>query len=183
MGCDKALLRVGSRRLIECAIERIRPHVQRVIVLGNARNRAPFARLPVDGVLTDFKPDYGPLMGVYTGLMQSPTLLNLFIPCDMPWVDARVIDRLLNGLEPDLDVMASRGPDGRVYPFPLLCRLRACRTIGALLDRRALSLHELLRHPQARLLTIHEPELLRGFMNVNTLDDALQLHDEPIVAR
>lgn len=183
MGRDKALLTVGQWLLIEVVIERIRPHVEQVFVIGNTDNSPRLRDLRVDGVLTDLKPDWGPLMGLYTGLMYSRTPLNLFIPCDMPWIDARLIERLFNTWSDGLDLIASRGPDGRLYPFPLVCHLRACRRIGALLDRRMLSLQELLRHPKARLLAVREPELLRGFTNVNTLDDYVQLHDETIVAR
>ncbi|MBI4354310.1 MAG: molybdenum cofactor guanylyltransferase [Candidatus Omnitrophica bacterium] len=224
MGRDKALLSVprwrsgfsardpeatcrgmGQWLLIELVIERLRPHVERLVVIGNASNSASFRDLKVDAVLTDLKPNFGPLMGLYTGLMHSETPLNLFVPCDMPWVEAQVIERLLNALEPGIDMVASRAPragpvdecgaisratppetgalrdrgsDGRVYPFPLLCHLSACRIIGALLDRRALSLYELLHQPGSRLLTISEPELLRGFTNVNTLADYVQLSDE-----
>lgn len=183
MGRDKALLRVGQQLLIELVIQRLRPHVQRLIVVGNAQNNPRFRELFVDDVLTDIALDGGPLMGVYTGLMHSCTPLNVFVPCDMPWIDGRVIERLLGVCRDGVEAVASRGPDDRVHPFPLVCHLKACRTIGALLDRRRLSLHELLDHPQARLLTVREPELLRGFTNVNTVDEYAQLHDETVVTR
>lgn len=182
MGTDKAFLTIGRRLLIELVIARIRPHVERVIVIGRRENKPQLLDLKVAAVLTDFKPARGPLMGIYTGLMHSPTSLNLFVPCDMPRIGGPLIARLLGAWRDGVAVVASRGPDDRLHPFPLLCHLSACRKIGALLDRRMWSLQALLRHPEARLLTVREPELLRGFLNINTLDDAAQLYDETLLA-
>ncbi len=178
MGRDKALLTVGQWLLIELVIERMRPQVDQVIIIGHAANAERLSQLDVDAILTDIKPSWGPLMGMYTGLLYSSSSLNLFVPCDMPWVEAQMVDRLLDRLEPGVEAIASRDPSGRVYPFPLLCRLSACRIIGALLDRGTLSLHDFLRQPSARLVTIHEPELLRGFMNINTVAEYEQLSHE-----
>ena len=182
MGCDKALLAVGSRRLIELVIEGLRPHVKPLVVIAHTRNRERLRDLQVDGVLTDLMPDGGPLMGVYTGLMSSQTPLNLFVPCDMPWMDGRVIGPMVDAWREGIEMMAHRGPDGCLYPFPLLCHAKALKAVGALLDRGMRSLHSLLEQPQARLLTIDAPDALRYFTNVNTPEDYVQLSDEAVVA-
>ena len=182
MGQEKALLPVGAQRLIDVAVQRLRPHVERVIVIGHAGNVEQFRGLPVEAVLTDLKPDCGPLMGLYTGLMRSETPWNLFVPCDMPWISGRLLTRLLEQCGEDTEAVAGLHPVDGAQPFPLLCRLEAGRTVGALLDRGERSLRAFLRCPQTRLVRVEEPELLRSFANVNTPADYRELIDAYAVA-
>ena len=179
MGRDKALLPIGSRTLIELVMKRIQPLVDRVEVIGHPRNVQPLGELLRQKVLTDLKPGCGPLMGIYTGLMQTETALNLFLPCDMPWVEARLIERLLKCCRGEARVVASLHPAQGVQPFPLICHVKVCRAIGALLDRQEQSLQALLRGPHAQLVTIEEPDWWHSFTNVNTLSDYAKLHDDP----
>ena len=184
MGYDKALLPIGRHRLIEIAIQRLQQHVEQLFVIGNARNTEKLHtflredRLLVDGVLTDLQPDYGPLMGIYTGLMASETSLNLFLPCDMPWVDGRLITQLVNGYREGTETVASLHPLNGRQPFPLLCHTRACRTIGSLLNAGGRSLHALLGQPKTCFMNVEERELWRSFTNVNTIEDYARLSDD-----
>lgn len=181
MGREKALLPIGSHTLIEFVIQRLRPFVERVVVIGNAHNAPQLYTLPVEAVLTDLKPDCGPLMGIYTGLMHTETALNLLVPCDMPWVEGRLIEQLLRRCDGDIRVVASLHPTEGIQPFPLICDVNACRTIGALLDRHERSLQALLDEPHTQLVRIEEPDLWHSFTNVNTLSDYAKLTDEAAV--
>ena len=180
MGREKALLPVGGQKLIELVIQRVRPSVERLLVIGGAHNTKPLRDLPADAVLIDLKPDHGPLMGIYTGLLHTETRLNLFVPCDMPWIDGRLIERLAGACDGDAEVVASLHPTEGIQPFPLLCHVKACRTIGTLLNRREQALQALLRQPGAQLITVDEPELWRSFTNVNTLADYAKLTEAAI---
>jgi molybdopterin-guanine dinucleotide biosynthesis protein A len=176
MGRDKALLPVGSRTLIELIMQRLRPFVERLVVIGNAHNVQRLRdTLSADVILRDLQPGYGPLMGIYTGLMHTETPLNLFIPCDMPWVEGRLIERLAITCHGDTQVVASLHPADGIQPFPLLCHVKVCRTIGALLEQGERSIHALLHQSHTQLVKIDEPELWRSFTNVNTLSDYAKL--------
>jgi len=182
MGRDKALLPVGDQRLIERVIQRLRPSVERLVVIGSVHNAPQLHDLPADAILMDLKPDHGPLMGIYTGLMHTETLLNLFVPCDMPWIKWRLVELLLSSCRGEVEAVASLHPLEEVQPFPLICHVKACRTIGALLDRGERSLQSLLRQQRTQLLRIEEPDLWRSFMNINTLADYAKLTDEASLA-
>ena len=149
--------------------------MERLIIIGGAHNAPLLHALPADAVLLDLKPDHGPLMGVYTGLMHTQTRLNLFVPCDMPWIDARLVERLLRACRGDVEAVASLHPPEKVQPFPLICHVRACRAIGALLDQGARSLQALWSRQRTGLVRIEEPDLWRSFTNVNTLSDYAKL--------
>jgi len=178
MGRDKALLPTGSRTLIEHVIQRVRPHVQRLVVIGHAQNVAHLQGLPVDHVLTDLKPDCGPLMGIYTGLLHAEAPLNLFVPCDMPWINGRLVEQLLRAWHESVAVIASLVPGEGLQPFPLICHVKACRIIGALLDRGERSIHALVHQPETRLVTVQDPDLWRAFRNINTPTDYAELCEE-----
>ena len=205
MGRDKALLPVGAHTLIEHVCQRLRLFVVRVIVIGNAHNllRLRDTR-SADAVLTDAQPGYGPLMGIYTGLMHTETLFNVFIPCDMPWVERRLIDRLLRACDQGrvptpwaadgsaedrrssarhgVEMTASLHPVEGVQPFPLICRTTASRRIGALLNRGERSLQALFHQPGTQLVRIEEPDLWRSFTNVNTVEDYAKLTETPVAS-
>ena len=178
MGREKAWLPIGQHPLIEIVIRRLRPHVQRLIIVANAHNACQLERLLVEDVLLDLKHDCGPLMGIYTGLMHTETPLNLFVPCDMPWVEGRLIDRLVEACRDGIEFVASLHPVNGIQPFPLVCDVKGCRTIGALLNQGERSLQMLFQQPCTQLVSIEEPDLWRSFMNVNTVADYRQLCDE-----
>jgi len=181
MGRDKAFLPIGSHTLIELVMQRLRPLVERVVVISHAHNLQRLTRmLSGDAILTDVQPGYGPLMGVYTGLMHTETSWNLFLPCDMPWIERRLIERLVGACHEEAKVIAARHPAEGIQPFPLLCHVKACRTIGALLDRNERSLQALLHQPHTQWVTIEESDLWRCFTNVNTLIDYAKLTDTPV---
>jgi len=172
MGRDKALLPIGSHTLIELVVQRLRPLVERMVIIGNAHNLQRLRdTLLADAILTDVEPGYGPLMGIYTGLMYTETLLNVFVPCDMPWVERGLIDRLVYRCRQGVEVTASLHPVEGIQPFPLVCQTTATWRIGALLDRGERSLQVLFQQPGAQLIEINEPDLWRSFMNVNTVAD------------
>ena len=168
MGCDKALLAVGTGPLIARVIERLRPWVDQVVVVGHADNAAHLQPFVAGEVIPDLASGRGPLMGIYTGLMHSETPLNLFVPCDMPRLDDRLMKRLFLAWRPGLAFVAGVEPDGRLQPFPLLCHLSACRGIGALLDRGESSLQQLRQLPGATLVSLGHASVSP---NLNTPED------------
>ena len=181
MGRDKALLPIGFHTLIELVCQRLRPFVERLIVIGNAHNIQRLRdTLAADAILTDVQPGYGPLMGIYTGLMHTETLLNVFVPCDMPWVERRLIDRLVWYCRHGVEVTASLHPVDGIQPFPLMCHTTASRRNGALLNRGERALQALFQQPRTQLVSIEEPDLWRSFTNINTVADYAKLTEAAV---
>jgi molybdopterin-guanine dinucleotide biosynthesis protein A len=182
MGRDKALLPVDGRLLVELVIARLRPCVDRLLVVGHPDNVVRLSELAVDAVYTDLRPGFGPLMGLYTGLMAADTPLAVAIPCDMPWIEASLIRVLVQACRDGAPVTASVYPADRLQPFPLACRVQAARAVGALLTRGERAIHALLAEPGAARIPIQDPALRRCFTNVNTVADYLALTDDATVA-
>ena len=171
MGRDKAWLPIGGQPMIERVIERLRPWVDRLAIIGTLSSRSRFQALPVDDVVTDLVPGRGPLMGIYTGLMASDTPLNLFIACDMPHLEPRLLERLVRSYHDGIRVIASRSPDGALQPLPLLGHLSATRAVGALLNQGQAAVQALCCLPGASVVTTESVSEMRAFTNVNRPSD------------
>jgi molybdopterin-guanine dinucleotide biosynthesis protein A len=83
MGRDKALLELNGRPLALRAADLLRPHVGAITFVGSL-DQSISAGIPT---LTDLFPGRGPLGGICTGLEKSHCDWNLFLACDMPFVE------------------------------------------------------------------------------------------------
>lgn len=97
MGCDKAELELGGRRLIDYPLGVLREVAGRVVLASGAEAR--FSELGAECVL-DPVPDGGPLAGLVAGLAaarapESRTPWVVVLACDMPRAKSELLRRLL----------------------------------------------------------------------------------------
>lgn len=93
-GQDKGLIPFAGRPLIEHALDRLRPQVDRVLISAN-RNADQYARYGAR-VIADAIGDFaGPLAGILSAMqvMEQPWLA--VIPCDAPLLPDDLVHRLL----------------------------------------------------------------------------------------
>lgn len=91
MGQNKALLEVDGQPLGVRTAAVLKTFLAEVTLLGPAQQYAMFG-LPV---IEDLYPGDGPLGAVYTGLKRSHQPWNLFFACDLPFLEARLVELLL----------------------------------------------------------------------------------------
>jgi molybdenum cofactor guanylyltransferase len=95
MGQDKALLEVGSRSLVDLALDKLRSiGVAAPCIVGARSDLTSHAP-----VVHDLHPGCGPLSGIEAALAASAQPLNLFLPVDMPLLPARFLDWMLQRAE------------------------------------------------------------------------------------
>jgi molybdenum cofactor guanylyltransferase len=90
MGADKALVRFGGQTFVERAVSILRAAGLEVAVAG--------ARSVLDAyvpVIHDASPDQGPLSGVCAALAQTTPEWSVFLPVDMPFVPASLLNCML----------------------------------------------------------------------------------------
>jgi len=151
MGQDKARLRLGKRTL-----------------LGKVRATAKALGLPVRIIRHDLVPGCGPLGGVFTALKSSRADAELFLACDMPFVSAALLARLVSkfrGNEMPLFVAGAQGPG-----FPFLLPRTSLELVEQQLERKQFSLQALAKFLHARLLRPTAKQR-RDLLNINTLCD------------
>lgn len=172
-GRVKALIQVQGRTVLDRQLAVLAPAFPAMAISANDPTPFRATGLPV---LPDSRPGLGPLAGIAAALAWCPAPYLLVVAGDMPYVDAPVIDLLLAGRGPGVDVVV---PFIGGLPEPLLALYaRSCLPVAEQRLRAG-------RHKTAGLITeegllvrrVDEPALravdpaLRCFTNLNAASD------------
>jgi len=106
-GQPKALMSLGSRRIIERVLGVVERVVDEVLVVTNTPDLYAFLRLPM---VPDAYPDGGSLGGIFTGLKAAPGDVAFTVACDMPFLHPAVA-RLVVARAGEGDVVIPRVGD------------------------------------------------------------------------
>jgi molybdopterin-guanine dinucleotide biosynthesis protein A len=179
MGRPKALLVIGGETMIERQVRLLGAVARKVFVVGWPADLLKPKLTNIVRNLT-FLPDKfegrGPLGGIYTGLMQSRSEYNLFLGCDMPFVDGGFLEFLCRrALESRADVTVPKSWARRLEP---LCAVYRRRAVGAVRDSLATGENKITRFfPRVRCEKIPWREIARAgfapaiFDNINTPEE------------
>src|SRR5947199_10316392 len=103
MGIPKETLVLGGERMLDRQVRVLRSVSRSVAAIGagansgdsgNAKLAGVWVDAPLIGgvpVISDVLPGRGPLGGIYSGLSWTRTEFNLFLACDLPFVNARLL--------------------------------------------------------------------------------------------
>ena len=171
-GADKASLPIGDARIIDRQLAALSAVADDIRIVANDRDRYAGLGLRVIG---DAVPDRGPLGGLYTALVDAAHDRVLILACDLPFVTAALLERLVteSGTGQEVDAVVPRSGRG-LEPLCALYRKRCAGPARTRLDRGELAVAALLAD-----LRVHElgPEALAPygdgslFENVNTPHD------------
>jgi molybdopterin-guanine dinucleotide biosynthesis protein A len=171
-GADKASLPIGNARIIDRQLAALSVVSDDVRIIANDRGR--YAALGLR-VIPDAVPDAGPLGGLYTALLDASHDRVLILACDLPFVTAALLQRLVteSGTGQEVDAVVPRSGRG-LEPLCALYMTRCATAARARIERGELAVAGLLAD-----LRVHElgPEALAPyddgslFENVNTPHD------------
>jgi molybdopterin-guanine dinucleotide biosynthesis protein A len=176
MGKNKALMPFLGQPLIERVVQRVKPIAAELILNTNQPEHFIFLGLPL---VADLIPGNGPLGGLYTALSVAHYAAVAVIACDMPFVNAALLESewsiLAGG---DWDVVIPRSDDG-LEPLHGLYRKETCLpAIRRALDENRLRMVSWLGDVKVREMSLEEVLLAdpdkRAFMNVNTPEEFKQ---------
>jgi len=92
-GSDKALFEYQGKKLIEYAIDVLRPICGEILISTNQPELYSFSNLKT---VSDIYSGCGPVAGIHACLLQSGTTENLIAGCDMPWLNTALFNFLLS---------------------------------------------------------------------------------------
>jgi len=94
LGEDKGLRLLAGKPLVNHIVDKIRDHVDEVIVVvASEEQREKYGQV-VEGVVMDMYPEGSPLIGLLTGLSRCNGEYALAVACDMPLTTLREAERL-----------------------------------------------------------------------------------------
>ncbi len=115
MGRDKALEELHGRNLAARAVDLLRTAGMTATIAG--------ARSELDDlapVISDEAPDRGPLSGICSALSQMSAELGLFVPVDMPFLPASLLEYLIWHSCITHRAVTLASVNGFIQPFPVV---------------------------------------------------------------
>lgn len=149
MGRDKARVRLGRRTL-----------------LGHVRLAATETGWPVRVIRKDVVERCGPLGGILTGLQKSRAEAVVFLSCDMPFIPARWLKKLVRELRLS-GAQAVFTQQEKFAGFPFVIRRECLAVVEGQRVKGEFSLQSLARVLKAERMMVSGKEAWK-FMNVNT---------------
>jgi cyclic pyranopterin phosphate synthase len=169
-GRDKGLLELSGRPLVEWSLEALSRQTRSVdhVLISANRHLPDYARFGFP-VLRDVYPGHpGPLAGIHSALLASPAKYLLIVPCDVPFLPADLVEKLLAALEQDgVQLAVARTPDGQTHPTICLIRHDVLPSLMDRLSRQELKLSAWQESLQLQYVDF--PAL--AFPNLNTEAD------------
>lgn len=176
IGAEKAFVMLCGIPLVAIVSHRVADVADEVVVVARDDNQAERLRCAVPGcrVVVDAIQGIGPLAGLYAGMRAARGRYAFATGCDMPFLDAEILDRLFllaegyDGAVPSLNGLLERLH--AVYDAKRLgdaCRnaiIRGYRRISSPLSELNINLVD------ASAFREIDPELL-SFFNINTIED------------
>ncbi|MCW4025216.1 MAG: molybdenum cofactor guanylyltransferase [Candidatus Bathyarchaeota archaeon] len=186
---DKALATLEGKPMLVHAVQNVKPAVDEVIVCANVESRRElYARTLREWrleaqVVVDQKVGHvsGPVIAILTGLKAANADLCFTLPCDMPLMQAAVVDYLF-GLVEDVDVVVPMWPNGRLETLvTVIHRQTAMEVADALCQLKRARADDMFRGTQKIMFTSPvtqikalDPEL-KSFVNINAPKDLTEL--------
>ena len=177
LGKEKSLVEFDGRPLIQWSVEKLAPFVEDVVVVARGPEQAKQLEdlIPNAVIAIDSISGYGPVAGLAAGMGQARNEYVLAIGCDLPFLNADVID-LLFELAQDWDASVPTRENGMMEPLHSVYKrdalLSACQKAMKCGERRIRAPLKMLRVKCVAVeqLKILDPELLT-FFNLNTRED------------
>lgn len=179
MGRPKTLLKLAGITMIERQAQLLRQVTSGIVVMGwPAALSLPVKQKSMRGVhwWPDILENRGPLGGIYAALERSRTEYNLFLGCDLPFMEAAFLEFLgQRALDSQADVTIPKSRERRLIPVCAVYRRRARQAIRKNLEAGENKITRFYPNVQCEIIPWREISRAgfgtRLFENMNTKHD------------
>lgn len=174
LGRNKALEKIGDKSLLERVILNLESQANRVLVVTATDLLLPEIETKISiRLVTDVRPEKGPLVGIYSGLLASDQLYNLVVACDMPFLNGQLLDYMVKEAE-DYDIVVPK-LNNMVEPLHAVYSRKCLPAIEKMLNSGDFRVNDLFKRVIVRYISAEEidrfdPDHL-SFFNINTKAD------------
>lgn len=167
MGKDKGLVRLNGFPLIEYAIRIIKEITPDILISSNSGSFNHYGY----PVIKDHFADSGPMGGIYSGLLNSGSEINLVLSCDTPFVDPDFYYELMKHIKTH-DIVAPWYMKEKYEP---LCAVYNRKTIGLMksfIKKKNFKIPDLFRIANTYRYSLSDSKIDKNmFFNINNSDD------------
>ncbi|MBK1695060.1 molybdenum cofactor guanylyltransferase MobA [Chromatium weissei] len=171
-GCDKGLILLANRPLVEWTLAVLKPQVATVLINAN-RNVTRYSAYGFPVVTDEMANFAGPLAGMLSAMTAAKTEWILTMPCDAPHSPANLGQRLARAIETEQATLAvatlghQRQPLHALLPTTLAANLREYLASG---ERRVVDWYA-----RQRVAWVDFSDQPAAFINLNTADELRHL--------
>jgi molybdopterin-guanine dinucleotide biosynthesis protein A len=168
IGRNKALLQIEGVTFIDYILKQIKDLCDDIIISSN--NPSLYKHLPYKKV-QDIIKEQGPLMGIYSCLLESVSDINFVLACDVPKINLNLLRKLLS-FSMEYDVVVPVLPNGKYEPLYAVYNKAAIPAMREILDsdRRKTSL--IFDKVNVKFVYVED---LNWCFNINTEEDYKKL--------
>ncbi|MBU0986815.1 MAG: molybdenum cofactor guanylyltransferase [Proteobacteria bacterium] len=176
-GINKAFLRLGDRRILDRIYDVFHGLFQDIIIVTND----PMPYLEWDfNIVTDLFPTRSSLTGIHAGLFFITTPYAFFASCDMPFLNRNLVETVLDGIEPRIDVVIPETAKG-LEPLCAVYSKQCLKPVEQQLQKNDLKIYQLLKKVRVKKipekkLREHDQDLI-SFCNINTPEDLVRAEE------
>jgi molybdenum cofactor guanylyltransferase len=157
-GRIKALETIGGRTIIQRVLDSLRPLSGQILIVTGA-NRVELPGTEEAEFVTDIYPHYGPLGGIYTGLVSARFPLSIVVASDMPFINTGLLGYMLDQAG-DYDAVVPLLEGGMVEALHAVYSKNCVDILKKRLDNKQLSSFSFVKAQKTRYI---EPAEIQKF--------------------
>ncbi|MDT8356940.1 MAG: molybdenum cofactor guanylyltransferase [Methanomicrobiaceae archaeon] len=172
-GREKYFFQYDGKTFLEHLISSLGDVVDEIILVARNPDQCErFSGIPGISITSDIRKGIGPIGGIHAGVRQARGEFLFVVACDMPCVNALVVERLFTLIDAH-DAVIPRWDEEMIEPLHAVYRRSGL--LSYLRDHHSRSLREMVRHLDVTFIDIADlraldPEL-RTFTNINAIED------------
>lgn len=165
MGREKGLILLQNKAVIQHIIDALKPLVTELVIVSSNPDYDIFNIKRIEDII----PESGPIAGIHAGLMHSKTKNNLVVSCDVPLLNAGILQHLLQYKTENYDIVQFQSK-GKSIPLIALYKKQCVEQCFELLKNGERRLQKLVLAMQTKTITVSKEE--EAFViNMNTIED------------
>lgn len=167
MGKHKAFLKIGGKRIIDILLDTVSKWFTDIKIITN--DRSLFKEFPYIDIVEDIIKEKGPIGGLYTALKVTDKEGVFCLPCDMPFVDERLIAAFIEeGFDNGFDTVVAAGERG-IEPLAALYNKRLADLAERNITIGRLKVSDLFKDCKARYIDLRL--IGSDILNLNTPEE------------
>lgn len=171
-GGEKTVAHKDGKAFVLYSVEAL-AHLDKTVVVTRADLLARLPRTKHVQIIPDME-EYqgqGPLAGIFSAMSHLESRWYVVLPCDMPWIEQKAVQKLQSFQDEKWDVICSR-LDEQLQPLFAVYHRRVKEKIRFHLEEQQLSVRQFLRGCAVKEAEFREK---RWFFNVNTKEEFTRL--------